>query len=112
MHIYCTHWGLNADERLVQAQECFGRLTRDAGDLSVICGDLNAEAPSPEVRRLVDSTGWSLADPSEASFPADLHRVRIDHIIVNSGVEIDSVTVIASGASDHFCVVARLAWTV
>lgn len=100
--IFCTHWGLQREEREGQA----ARMTEwiDAAPRPVIvCGDLNEEFGVDYLQRMLRETG--LRDAGEAgdfpTYPADAPRARIDAIFYSDGLHLESVAVGDAQASDH-----------
>ena len=64
----------------------------------VFVGDLNL-LPH-EVQPAMEAAGLTLAG-GEATFPASAPRIRIDHVAVGGGLQVESVEVAETAASDH-----------
>ena len=104
LSVFCTHWGLNAQERLIQAAETADIVNASAPP-RVICGDLNETPDCAAVQSLILKTGLRdlalAAVAPEPTFPSDAPRVRIDYILAGPEVEASDMRVIDSLASDH-----------
>ncbi len=100
-----THFGLDASERLSQADVVAERLRAERIP-AILLGDLNAVPESPEIRRLVDA-GWSFCgDLSVPTFSVPNPSVRIDYVAVSDGWECVESQVVATEVSDHYAVAA------
>ncbi len=100
--VYCTHFGLDAAERLEQAN-VLGVLVRAADSPVILCGDLNESSDRPAIKALVAQTGLIDADESQnkATFVSDNPSVRIDYGLHSVGLRVTNVEVVPSLASDH-----------
>lgn len=111
LSVLCTHWGLNADERMAQARET-ALLLNTCASPKVLCGDLNEADDCVAVHTLIDATGLVditvQAGPVELTFPSDNPRARIDYILASPNLVASDVRVISSLASDHRPVVATV----
>lgn len=100
--VFCTHWGLQEEERLNQAK-ALADLVNGAGRPVIVCGDLNETASGSAVHALLSATSLRDADAAadRASFPSDNPDVRIDYVLHTSEIQPVNVEVIRSLASDH-----------
>jgi endonuclease/exonuclease/phosphatase family metal-dependent hydrolase len=112
VQIINTHLGLFARERMEQVNALLGTdwlANEQCRGPVILCGDFNAVPSSPASRRLCN-------DLNDAQMKAEHHRpkstffgrfptARIDHVFVNSEVEVGNITVsdseLARVASDH-----------
>ncbi len=111
LSVFCTHWGLNADERVVQAHET-AALLNACDPPKILCGDLNETDDCAAVRTLINDAGLvDLAPqtgPVELTFPSDQPRFRIDYIVASLDIVVSEAGVICSLASDHRPVVVTV----
>lgn len=109
MSVFCTHWGLNAKERIRQAGETAAIVNATTGP-KILCGDLNETADHAAVSTLISLTGLrDLAVESSAAeftFPADTPDCRIDYMLASPELTASTLTVVNSQASDHRPVLA------
>ncbi|HLJ56769.1 MAG TPA: endonuclease/exonuclease/phosphatase family protein [Chthonomonadaceae bacterium] len=107
--IFCTHWGLDADERKLQS-EALANLVNAAPRPVVVCGDLNEEFGGAAVRALIARAGLIDADAggNRPTFPAGEPRSRIDYVLHSPDLRATYLEVVRSDASDHLPVVADL----
>lgn len=108
---FCTHWGLNSEERLIQAAET-AAVIKNAVHPCVLCGDLNDRDSSPAVRELISSSGLrdlfhDIGKPGP-TFPSDTPRTRIDYILGAPSIKGISVKVLETPASDHLPIIADI----
>jgi endonuclease/exonuclease/phosphatase family metal-dependent hydrolase len=107
--VFCTHWGLNDQERLSQAEKLAGLIKVAPGPV-IVCGDLNEGPQGGAVTRLLELTGLADADAANnrptisSTNPTD----RIDYILFSPQVQCKRFEVICSPASDHCAIVADL----
>lgn len=112
IQIINTHLGLLARERMVQAEALLGADWlghEQCREPVILCGDFNAMPSSAVCRRLRSRL-------NDAQIEAERHRpkstffgrfptARIDHVLINSGLEVGAITVpdseLARVASDH-----------
>jgi endonuclease/exonuclease/phosphatase (EEP) superfamily protein YafD len=99
--------------RVAQLDEL--RAALDPSVPAVLIGDFNALTGSASMLRLRE-LGWrdGLADSAAATAATYQHRglgVHIDHVLVPIGVTCAEPAVTREGSSDHFPVLATLAWT-
>lgn len=107
--IFCTHWGLHPDERLLQAEKLAGAV-KAAPRPIIVCGDLNEEANGAAVQLLLERAGLVDADSAQnrATFVSENPTVRIDYILHSEDLRATHCEVVSSLASDHLPVVADL----
>ncbi|MHB1460209.1 MAG: endonuclease/exonuclease/phosphatase family protein [Armatimonadota bacterium] len=109
LSVFCTHWGLNGEERIKQAGETAAAINATTGP-KIICGDLNETADHAAVSTLISLTGLrDLAIESghaEFTFSSDTPDCRIDYMLASRELTASNVTVINSQASDHRPVLA------
>lgn len=102
--VFCTHWGLSTDERVIQANETASRLMYTSSP-KLLCGDLNETESGVAVSSLLATTDLrDLAQESgitELTYPSDTPQARIDYIFGSSDVTVINAEVIDSPASDH-----------
>ena len=107
--IFCTHWGLDPEERKLQA-EALANLVNAAPRPIVVCGDLNEGFGGEAVRDLIARSG--LIDAGEGgnrpTFPSTDPRTRIDYILHSPDLRAAAFEVVRSEASDHLPVMADL----
>jgi endonuclease/exonuclease/phosphatase family metal-dependent hydrolase len=109
LHVFNTHWGLNAAERVKAADLC-ANLVRKIGhyDPVIFCGDLNAVSNTPEVRRMEESCGLKSTgfDHDLPTYPSHSPKQRIDHILVSNHFVVENVRIVRTMASDHLPLIA------
>ncbi len=100
--IFCTHWGLDAEERLHQAT-ALAMSVRAAGHPVIVCGDLNENAEGEAVRSLLAASGLLDADAAlnRPTFLSDNPTTRIDFVLHSPGLTVRNVEVVSILASDH-----------
>jgi endonuclease/exonuclease/phosphatase family metal-dependent hydrolase len=107
--LFCTHFGLSEAARSFQAAALAAAVRRIGGPV-VVLGDLNAGPESPELQQLLAAGLRYAALPIEATFPADAPSHRIDYILLSPELVAQDCQVIASTASDHLPVAAKIRW--
>lgn len=107
--VLCTHWGLDAAERQLQA-EAVANLVNAAPRPIIVCGDLNETADGPAIRQLLDRAGLidAGAKGNIPTFTSNSPTVRIDYILHSPDLRVVTLEVLPSQASDHSPVVADL----
>ena len=107
--IFCTHWGLHPDERLLQAEKLAGAV-KAAPRPIIVCGDLNEEAGGAAVQLLLERTGLVDSDAAQnrATFVSENPTVRIDYILHSEELRVTHCEVVSSMASDHLPFLADL----
>ncbi len=100
--VFCTHWGLQAEERKEQA-EALASLVNVAQRPVIVCGDLNEGPEGEAVRVLLSATGLQDADAiaNRPTFPSDAPNTRIDYVFYSPEMAARNVEVVESLASDH-----------
>lgn len=100
--VFCTHWGLQSEERKQQA-EALAALVCAAPRPIVVCGDLNEAAGDAGVRLLLASTGLidAGAQSNQPTFVSDNPTVRIDYCLYSPELQATRVEVASHFASDH-----------
>jgi len=119
VQIINTHLGLHPRERVAQVEALLGSdwlAHEQCQEPVILCGDLNALPSSPVCRRL----GGQLKDAQteakqhrpRATFSSRLPTMRIDHIFISPGLEVDGIEIpnseLARVASDHLPLVAKI----
>lgn len=100
------HVDADDDIRAVQARAIVETL---AARPTIVAGDLNAE-PGDDAILILRQAGLVDAGAGDdlPTSPADQPTRRIDYILVSPDLAVDEVSVVASTASDHLPVIARL----
>jgi endonuclease/exonuclease/phosphatase family metal-dependent hydrolase len=111
VRVFNTHLDYRADPRVRQRQveEMLGYIG-DAGEPTLVFGDLNARPDAPELRPLlvrVRDTWQSSAGPG-LTYPADKPEKRIDYVLASKHFRVRSASVPDTEASDHRPVVVDL----
>jgi len=107
--VFCTHFGLDREERVTQARE-LAALVNAAESPKLVCGDFNEESDGQAVTQLLRLTGLVDADPNgPPTFDSLSPRSRIDMILCEASLVVGSAAVLQSTASDHLPLVADLA---
>ena len=106
--VFCTHWGLNGEEREKQA----ARLSDLVGTVStpiIIGGDFNEGPESTAVGILVGRTGLVDADASlnRLTYPADVPEARIDYFFYSPVLKLATIEPLPTLVSDHLPLVAE-----
>jgi endonuclease/exonuclease/phosphatase family metal-dependent hydrolase len=109
LRVICTHWGLDAGDRLEAAAD-LARLARETGGPCVMAGDLNARPGDAEVARLLAEAGLrdAGAETDLPTFPAQGPHSRIDFVLHTPDLIAEELPVPVSIASDHLPVVCDL----
>ena len=100
--VFCTHWGLDAEERTHQAV-ALAHSVRAAGHPVIVCGDFNEDAAGSAVKSLLEATGLLDADAAQnrPTFISDNPTVRIDFVLHSADLAVRHIEVVKSLASDH-----------
>ncbi|WAL64569.1 endonuclease/exonuclease/phosphatase family protein [Amycolatopsis cynarae] len=108
VHVYCTHLDYRSDPsvRRAQVNDMLGILAADRGP-KVLVGDFNAQPGAPELSALWGSVR-DAAPQGEPTYPAAAPDRRIDLITVSPEVTVEATRTVATLASDHRPVLARL----
>jgi len=105
---FCTHLGLNSNERIVQARE-IANIVNDIPGHRLLCGDFNEESHSAAVSSLIEMTGFKDAHPGGSpTFDSVNPNHRIDMIFCDSSIEVISTSIIQTQASDHLPLIADI----
>ncbi|WP_333870221.1 endonuclease/exonuclease/phosphatase family protein [Desulforamulus putei] len=109
---FCTHLGLNREERLEQTQEIIRVISQTPCPV-ILAGDFNDVPTSPEYNLLTSV----LLDATSAvggfgTYPANRPEEQIDFIFISPEWQVLSIFPIKSDASDHLPILAELqpAW--
>ena len=106
--VFCTHFGLDGDERATQGRE-LAALVNAAPAPRIVCGDFNEEARAEGVMELIGSAGLIDAYAGgPPTFDAVNPTSRIDFIFHDPSVAVHSISLIDTLASDHLPIVADL----
>jgi endonuclease/exonuclease/phosphatase family metal-dependent hydrolase len=112
LNVFVTHlaaWGsLNRRMRTNQAR-CLVEHVRASGRPFVLCGDLNASPTAPDLEALLGSDLLRLCGLATETTHSMLGQ-RIDYIFSDPRFEVLEASVLRSGPSDHWPVLARLGW--
>lgn len=119
LQVIATHFGLVSKERLIQARTLLGPEWLGHADCRppvIICGDFNTTPRSLAYRTLADRFGDAQRATERqrphATWPARHPLMRIDHLFVTPGINVDKVYVVRNdlsrAASDHLPLVADL----
>ena len=106
--IFATHFGLNQEERVRQAQRVVEIIAGRPN--CVLMGDLNERPDGPAYQVLMEAglTDSARALSAEAnSFPAHLPDRRIDYILLGPSLRASRCWVAEYGGSDHRAVVGE-----
>ena len=105
--VFCTHWGLNSEERQKQGAR-LAALVRDIPGPSIVCGDFNEGPEAAGIQHLRTATGLEDADRelSRLTYPADTPKARIDYVLYSPPLTVRSVSPVTTLASDHLPLVA------
>ena len=107
--VFCTHFGLDGDERMVQAQE-LAALVNSAKTPKLACGDFNGEACETAIAELIGSAGLIDADAGgPPTFDSERPHKRIDLILCDPSIAVRCMSVLTTMASDHLPLIADLA---
>jgi len=100
--VFCTHFGLDTDERVGQTN-ALTLLVRTADGPTIVCGDLNEGSDGAAVKTFVAQSGLIDADANQnkATFVSDNPTVRIDYVLHTADLCMVNVEAVPSLASDH-----------
>ena len=110
VQVITTHLGLVPPEQKLQTQVLAGPEWLGAAPRPlIVLGDLNATPRYAAYKRLVaglhDARKLAPGRPGAPTFPSRMPMIRIDHIFVSDGIEVDGVhapdTALGRIASDH-----------
>jgi endonuclease/exonuclease/phosphatase family metal-dependent hydrolase len=114
VHVYGTHLDFRGDPsvRQLQVADTLRIMGEDGDSRQLLLGDLNARPDAPELAPLWErvADAWALANGPVGglTYPANAPDRRIDYVTVSPRVEVKSVSVPETLASDHRPVVADL----
>ncbi|MGH3354909.1 MAG: endonuclease/exonuclease/phosphatase family protein [Nocardioidaceae bacterium] len=109
------HLGLDADDRLPQAERVIQEADRLDGPV-VVAGDLNEPPKGPAWEALRAAGFVDHGDDDDLTYPADEPTKRIDAILVRGDVQVSRHKIpglqpeLLRLASDHYPVTATLTW--
>jgi len=108
LSVFCTHLGLDPEERIVQAREVAAVVNSTAGP-KVLCGDFNEDVETAAVQSLLASTGLvDAAAGGPPTFSSSRPVQRIDLILCDPSIGISAASVVRTTASDHLPVIADI----
>jgi endonuclease/exonuclease/phosphatase family metal-dependent hydrolase len=108
LSVVVTHLALSRHGRFRQVEALAEYLV--GRQATVVMGDLNCGARSPELRLLLRLTGLRQAEPPLATFPSWAPRFSFDHILCSPDLEFLDWQRSTEPLSDHLAVLARLRW--
>lgn len=105
-----THLGLNADERVNQAEEIL-KITGDMADPIILTGDLN-EMPGSRAHSCLKRRFFDVSETLSCKYCSfamgDEPDAMIDYIMYTGNVTVKSINVIEARCSDHFPVICSI----
>ncbi|WP_067931711.1 endonuclease/exonuclease/phosphatase family protein [Alicyclobacillus kakegawensis] len=104
LRVYLTHLDYRRDAHLRARQVAdMMRIVSENTGPKVLMGDLNAVPSAPELRPLWNVFGQTMnrCQGGCATFPADAPTRLIDYVLVSHGLQVQSVQVVNTTASDH-----------
>ncbi len=106
--LFCTHFGLNGEERVKQAAR-LAELVIGASYPVIVCGDFNERPNAPAVRLLRERTGLADSDAAQDrwTYPANALEARIDYVFHSPSLVCRNLSVIETEASDHLPLVGE-----
>jgi endonuclease/exonuclease/phosphatase family metal-dependent hydrolase len=116
VHVYGTHLDYRADPavRQMQVADTLAIMAEDQGRRQILLGDLNARPDAPELAPLWGylTDAWLVGGSGPGlTYPANAPDRRIDYVTVSARIDVRSVSVPHTPASDHLPVVADLTVT-
>ncbi len=111
LSVFCTHWGLDTNERTLQARQMAGWV-RAISHPVVVCGDLNDLPSASYIQSFVREACLRDAGQEEnaPTYPSDAPRARIDVVLHPAVWSASRVFTAASLLSDHLPLVADLSY--
>jgi endonuclease/exonuclease/phosphatase family metal-dependent hydrolase len=111
-HVFVTHLGLSADERIKQVSYLNERISMKEGNV-LLMGDFNNKPGSPEMDgldpRMTDSAAaLGLEDQFTYSLYTETPNVRIDRIYTSDNIELKGHESKPSAVSDHLRVITQI----
>lgn len=110
VYFYCTHLGLNREEREEQVQEILQIVGRSQGPV-ILVGDFNDTRDSQEYGNLCSVLQDATAAYDIKSYPANSPQEQIDFIFTSPDWQVQTAGAVSSDASDHLPVWADLRLT-
>ena len=106
--VFCTHFGLDKDERATQGRELAAWINA-APKPVVVCGDFNEQSQARGISEVISSAGLIDAYAGgPPTFDSQNPTVRIDFVLHDPSVTVDSISLVDSLASDHLPILADL----
>ncbi len=106
--VFCTHFGLDSDERAQQGRELAEWVKAVSGPV-VVCGDFNEEEGARGISEMTTTAG--LVDAyagGPPTFDSVNPTARIDCVLHDQSVAVEAIWLVESSASDHLPIVADL----
>lgn len=109
LSVFCTHWGLDINERAIQARQMEAIVGATAAPV-VVCGDLNDVPQASYVQSFVQKAGLRDAGQEEnaPTYPSDNPKSRIEVVLHPAQWRASRVFTAASLLSDHLPLVVDL----
>jgi endonuclease/exonuclease/phosphatase family metal-dependent hydrolase len=107
MTLMCTHWGLTAEQRVLQAEDCAAAVAATHG-AGFIAGDWNCTPESPEFQYLTANTTLTDLPLRRPTYPMAVPTVSIDSILATQNVSVLRTKYGYTDASDHGIVVVEV----
>ena len=106
--VFCTHFGLDDKERMIQARE-LAAMVNTAQPPRLACGDFNGEANQAAIAELINTAGLIDAGADgPMTFDSERPNKRIDLILCDPSIVVQSTSVPTTMASDHLPLIADL----
>lgn len=113
LHLFNTHLDYRSDPSVRERQiEDMLQIIEARRQPSILLGDLNARPDSRELEPLFErfEDAWTEAQGPGYTFPSSSPDRRIDYILYDRELDVVSVFVPLTQASDHLPVIADLRW--
>ena len=108
IHFFCTHLGLNSEERQQQVREII-QIVQDSPNPVILVGDFNDERTSEEYQLITSVLQDATVQAKDfKTYPANQPKEHIDFVFVSSHWQATSVKTFHSFASDHLPVLVEL----
>lgn len=108
INFFCTHLGLNREERQEQVGEII-RIVQESPNPSILVGDFNDERSSQEYRLITSVLQDATIDAKDfRTYPSLKPVEQIDFVFVSAHWQTLEVKTIHSSASDHLPVLVEL----
>jgi endonuclease/exonuclease/phosphatase family metal-dependent hydrolase len=106
LSFYVTHWGLDASERLSQAQETLDWMGENEGN-KIIAGDFNATPGSAEIITVRNRFHGAFDNlPNVYTYNSTAPYAQIDYFFGSRQIEFSNSKAIRTLASDHLPIVS------